>query len=382
MRLFEDKLRNTIEHKTSSKAMFTYLDESSHSKAEYLRKLLNRFFETFNLNSTPEETKEIYQRIKSNNDEFHSAFFELMIHFILINQGYELEIHPTLDNCSKKPDFLVKHKNGENFYLELVTVQDVSGCKHIEQVNDVFFQNQHDNFCVITEHNNGQMNSSPKVKDLRNKIFTWLDNLDPDTELLRDKNHLSSMKWEHDDFSINIKAFPLSKDQRAKGLCLFNGSISPERIITTEQNLIKSLKKKATKYGSINIPFIIAVALSPREYSFPLTKNIQLQTLFGKQSIYYNKNSDSKLKYSGNSLWLHNNKPQNTKNSGIWFFDFPSIFSLPELRTNLYLNPWATHQLKSSLYEFPHTTLDSSAFPKLKIIQQNGNINPLDILQI
>lgn len=139
MRLFEDKLRNTIEHKTSSKAMFTYLDESSHSKAEYLRKLLNRFFETFNLNSTPEETKEIYQRIKSNNDEFHSAFFELMIHFILINQGYELEIHPTLDNCSKKPDFLVKHKNGENFYLELVTVQDVSGCKHIEQVNDVFF---------------------------------------------------------------------------------------------------------------------------------------------------------------------------------------------------------------------------------------------------
>ena len=49
MRLFEDKLRNTIEHKTSSKAMFTYLDESSHSKAEYLRKLLNRFFETFNL---------------------------------------------------------------------------------------------------------------------------------------------------------------------------------------------------------------------------------------------------------------------------------------------------------------------------------------------
>lgn len=44
MTLFENKLRDLIEYKTSTKNMFTYLDQSSHSQAEYLRNLLNIFF--------------------------------------------------------------------------------------------------------------------------------------------------------------------------------------------------------------------------------------------------------------------------------------------------------------------------------------------------
>lgn len=151
-----------------------------------------------------------------------------MVHYILINQGYELETH----------------KNGESFYLELVTAQETPSCNHIRRVNDFFIQNKHDNFRVITEHNNGKMKSSPKITNLKEEVFNWLNSLDPDIELLKDKHLLSSMTWHHDDFKIIIKALPLSQSQRAQSHCLYDGSSSCERIITTEQNLIKSLKKK------------------------------------------------------------------------------------------------------------------------------------------
>ena len=74
-----------------------------------------------------EEQPELVSRFRSRDDRDHlSAFFELYLHELLIQQGCTVEVHPGIGGTTKLPDFGVTDGAGNRFYLEAILATDES----------------------------------------------------------------------------------------------------------------------------------------------------------------------------------------------------------------------------------------------------------------
>lgn len=390
MPIFEANLLriNTVS-KLNTQTDYDYLNQSALPEAEKIRNLLNECFELYDYGDI--EKNEILQRIIGAKEvDFYSACFELLVNALLIRQGYKLRPHPQLQDSSKHPDFLVTSPNSDEFYLELVTSIEKTQSSNLKTILDVFENNKHSNFFVGIRHNNGEMKQTPKIKDLTKTIITWLDSLDPDAILneIQQKQILHgsstfagpSINWTHEKFEIEITAIPISQEYRGQARRLFGVSHSDVQWIDNSSIIKKSLKVKASRYGELDKPFVIAVALRPSEFTFGLDKDDEKQALFGTyQYILDAEKCLSELRFSGDGLWVYNSQPTNTRVSGVWFFDNIDPYSLERLRSNLFFNPWANKPLNSTLKEFPHTILD---LVDNKFETDSGIFDPMVVLKI
>lgn len=389
MKIFKDKARTSVKAKLNTQSDYQYLSESASPYAEKVRNLLNEFFDLYDYGEG--EKNEILSRIRGNDDiNFHSACFELTINVLLLKQGYVLEPHPKLHHTSKRPDFLVKSPAGEEFYLELVTGCEDTNSNNLNNILDFFEKEKHSNFWVKIRHNNGEMITSPRTSDLKSKIFTWLDGLNPDDILEEIAINLQansrsgfigpSIKWQHEKFEIEITAIPVSKDYRGQTQRLFGSRSSGAMWIDNGEIIKRSLKIKSNKYGEFDKPFIIATTLRPAKSHFGLDEHDQKQALFGSYHFILDGNQEStELRFSGDGLWTFNSQPINTRVSGVWFFDDADIYSLNRLKSQLFFNPWAKSPLKeATLQEFPHTIIDFRDINQFKV--SAGTVNPIHIL--
>ena len=84
--------------------------------------MIDRYLEAVAAQLPVEERDDIIARLQSENEvNFRSASFEVLLHEGLLRLGFTLTVHPDPETgVAKRPDFLVRAKDGTEFFLEAV----------------------------------------------------------------------------------------------------------------------------------------------------------------------------------------------------------------------------------------------------------------------
>ena len=180
MRLFDYKVQRVSRFSKYSESYFEYMNISNRNEFNLMREKIEEWFSHY----PQEEQHEFKERFRTDNDEqFISAFYELLLHESLKKLNFNLSIHPTLVNSTKRPDFLVNDSN-EEFYLEVAlstnkTKEEIGQTKLLSLIYDIIDEIKTSNFFVGVEINKLPDKPIP-ASNLRNFLQIKLNELNPD----------------------------------------------------------------------------------------------------------------------------------------------------------------------------------------------------------
>lgn len=348
----------------NSESYFNFYNNSSLPAMKSVRNLIEECASKY----PKSEVKDLISRLRSGDDiHFKSASFELFLHEILIRQGYELIPHPDLPNGSSyKPDFLVKNKTGEEFYLEAVLATeknelDKGGELRKGVVLDSLSEKPHKNFMVAID-DEGSPRSPPSGKKLLKIIHKWLDTLDPD-EIISEiecygLESISPLKWEHDGWCLQIRPIPLKPERRNKSSNLVGIGGTGGGFVDSWNPIKKAIKLKGGRYGEFDKPHVVAVNLD----NFHLDRIDEMQALYGQEQFIFQRggNAVPRMERAPNGAWYGIKGPQYKRVSAAWLFNDLHASSLAVRKSTIYLNPWANYPIPESLMIFPHAILNEN----------------------
>lgn len=336
---------------------FHYLNYSAREAAQMIRNTIENWFLSF-----PNNCKdELRARFRSNNDtHFLSAYFELYLYSLLKKLECKIEIHPSIQTVGTKPDFLVYEDEKETWFLEATLTKDQSDEKEAAEarkrvVYDSINKLDNSDFFIGMDLK-GDPETPPPGKRIRSFLNGYLRELDVD--VLRDKLNTegfdSMPRWsfEHEGWRIVFYPIPKSKSARGKkdgssiGIMNFGA-----RWIDTSSSIKSSIKKKASKYGDMDIPYVVAIDCM----GLAVDKESIIDALFGKQKFVY-KISDNGKPIGEPEAWrdldgvLFSPKgPINTRISGVLVGFGITPWNRTESSLMLYHNPYCQKPLVSRI---------------------------------
>jgi len=362
MSIFKDdkKRMNASEKRSVEQSNYSYLNESSLDKNKVIRHKFNLLFDIYQ--HSDEERNKILTQIRSKDDVgYYSASFELIVNAILKKLGFHVQVHPNVENASgKHPDFLVTVPNGEKFYLELVTSIE-NNDTHINRLKERLKKLQvPDSGYTLSNHISGRIQSSKKIDEIINKVKTWLTKVD--------KSYIKTpFVYEDQNFTLTVTS-------------VYRTSIVESSQIITDlvldDKILKSLESKASRYGHLNYPYVIAISLRPSDFSLDLSKIINENSLVAIERALFGKPSIKNPRYFEKGFWyyLENQslKFRNENVVAVWYFDQLTVERLDqEVDNTLYLsshngvnNPVSLMQVVNIKYihSFNHEGIDFGTY--------------------
>lgn len=362
MRLFDEFKRDDLSPSDFSEPTFDYLNRSGRPEFEAIRQTLEVWF----VNYPSSEKPELQSRFRSPLNVHHAAaFFELFMHELLISLDCDVEVHPTIPDETRSPDFLARSIKNEKFYVEatVATFQsDVEAAAEarLNQVYDVL--NRHvdaNDFYLMVK-----VEQDPHFQPPGRKIAGFLNRkikaLDPD-QLFQvyeagDFYSLPEWKYENEGWVIEFRPIPKKPEARGKSdvrpLSMFMGGFQS---VDHRSPLRSSIINKATAYGDLKHPFVIAVnALEAMD------EIDEMEALFGKERFHiYMSNDyppevvDQRMTRDPDGVWTSEAGPQNTRVSAVLIIRGLSPWNIAGRKASLFHNPWARRPYTSSLTTLP-----------------------------
>jgi hypothetical protein len=359
LKLFDSKERSDLDPSFYNENPFDYYDRSARKESGNIRLKLNSWFSTYPVS----ERKELKERFKKT---FSSAFFELFIYQLFIQQGFEIVVHPELPNSTKRPDFLLT-KDSNQFYLEAKESRDKTKAEEsverkLNQFYDQLDKIKSPNFVVTIADVIFKTNEQPGTKKAIKAIESEIEKYDPDevekTLLKSGYDAFPHITYEDNVVKVIISLLPKVASQRNLISRRAIGALPIESLSSDTNNSIKdAVMKKAKRYGVLDKPYFICVnALGiPGSESFsaenalwgslvytwstnPIDKNERLERL--PDGLFFDKAGPKNRNLSGVLITKVNE--YNIHNASHWFakhpfankdFDF-SIFDLTHLFVN------------------------------------------------
>ncbi|HYT43482.1 MAG TPA: hypothetical protein VEP90_14180, partial [Methylomirabilota bacterium] len=294
MKLFDDIVRTTTKKNSFSGHDYSYLNESARLQQKRIRTLLEQWFADFArmsqtdpLTKYQDKLRNICAEFRSENTRKHwAAFFEIYCHELLSTQRYIVEVEPTRGMTKGRSiDFLAYREEIPLFYLEAaISIGDKAKDKSLvwlDNLCDSLDKLDSSNFRLELVAINIPLKSSktPSTKTLLEYVEKQLAERDPD-EVFSQMNEqglpsLLLSDFDEDEFKIEIYLRPVSPERRQTTT---EGILSPiaypaEWSYDSElKPLLTTLEdKRPSKYGELDLPYIIAVnavyTMSPRNVS-------------------------------------------------------------------------------------------------------------------
>ena len=124
----------------------------------------------------PDQTGDLRSRLRANDQNRHSAFFELFLHELFLRAGLCVTVGPELPTRSR-PDFLVRGPTGHAVYIEATVVEGDRDSPHEQLVLDAI--NELDDAIprgvgVVAEAF-GTLSAAPPVRRLKSRVRDWLN---------------------------------------------------------------------------------------------------------------------------------------------------------------------------------------------------------------
>jgi hypothetical protein len=263
--IFSDFSRSDTTPRKYSERRFTHLDRSAEPEFVRVRELL----ESWSAHLPADSLFQVEQRFQSCDDrEFDSAFLELYVHELLLRTGHAIVHHPELPHTKKRPDFLATDHNSYASIIEATVTTEATDENRgsearLNALKDAINERVASPDYFVSMDIDGRPNTPIPVASWSEQIQAWLAGLNYESIVaLSDRGRfdcLPSLELGHDGALVTVR--PLAKRQSARG--------KPGRTlgvegaegcwVTSHIDIEKVLRKKATRYGQLTLPFIVAV---------------------------------------------------------------------------------------------------------------------------
>lgn len=361
--LFDDFHRDYTGAARYSEPQFAYLNRSARPEANLIRALLEGWFSRY----PQPEAAGLRACFRSSNDlQYHSAFFELFIHELLLKLGFRPQIHPTLPLVTtRRPDFLIESPNNKNFYMEVVVAANMSKDEYaararMDVVYDSINRLDSPNFFIGMDIQ-GTPQTPPPAGPIRSFLSKNLARLDPDKMMTLLESGLDALphwNYEYGDWKINFYPIPKSPEVRGKpGTRPIGLQFYGPQFMDSRTTIRDALCTKAGRYGDLALPYVVAINALDRSTDFTDI----MEALFGKEKylidLSRSKSSEPEMTRELDGVWTSKSGPRYTRLSAALVAISLSPWNLPRANIRLYHNPWARIPYTSEL------TLLSQAIP-------------------
>ena len=339
--IFDRIKRTDMSRKKLTESSFAFLNRSARRGSAESRAIMEIW-----LSRVPtSERADFRTRFRCGKEsEFTSALQELMLHELLRRERCKIEFHPNVPGATKQPDFGVRQRKGPDFILEARTSMEIEsgpdGGARAYRVREFLRSLDLPNHLIaIDELKEGSSDLSQKA--LRRHIDDGIKAAAPaDLEE-----------------SISIPPFVTPDGWRIK-LTAYSASKYGPRSTTVMQEawsrtwngpsypLRDVLEKKASRYGQLGMPYVIAVNSSDMMHS---NRDFQ-DTLFGSPPQFAAPGSPPDIGFWGTAA-----APKHTRVSAVLFTTnlcAPTLL-MGQVYTGLYLNPWPAHPHDGVLAKLP-----------------------------
>jgi len=363
-KLFDEMDRDYTGPALYAEPMFDYLNRCARLECKRIRNLLEQWFKNF-----PSEFQdELRTRFRSKDDRQHlAAFFELYLHELLSKSGFSVEIHPVVSNKATHPDFKVLKDGKPLFYLEATLAalsdEDTSAKARENQVYDALNRMKSPNFFVGVKVHGAPTTNPPGAK-MRRFLERRLSNLDPDmiAEQFQQGGFetLPRWEWKHDDWQITFFPIPKKPEARGKpGVRPIGLQMYDARLITPHIGIKKAIQDKATKYGELDLPYIVAINVMD-EFG---ADDIDISNaLFGEEQVTLifrgNEVIGKRPGRKPNGAWYGPDGPQNKRVSAVLIAVNLNPWKIAKVTPVLWHNPWANYPLPSDIWQLPQLIPD------------------------
>lgn len=290
---------------------------------------------------------------QGSDEQFDACFFELFLHEFVLASGCSPEIHPPLARRRRTPDFSVHSAGGLGFLMEAVVVTDKPNRQRREekiqgQILDMLNSLPSPRMSFAIRELAVKSSQPPSLRNVREFVMKQITAASDDSATLPDGI------WEYEDDRVKIQISPIPHSAKSWKTNVGSGP-AKFRWGGPEAAIAAKLHKKATRYGRLEKPFVVAVNVVSE-----WTNSLECVTraLLGvPEETLHRAGSDSEIRqYLGaESFWHKSGTPQHRTVSAVLATRmFPwSVLRAP---LRLYHNPHARYPLPENVFRVEQVT--------------------------
>ena len=361
MKLFEAKTRNRDSPMRHGERLFDFYDSSSRASIETFRQILNGWIAGF----TDNEQKDLVGRLKKGSGaQFKATFVEISLHEILLRAGYDVVVHPQMPSGARVDFKASKGKSETVAYLEVTSFSpshaSESAANRQAEIYNAIDRARIPENCFLTFSVKKSGAESAKIKQLVADVETWVDDTKDKTETAQTRQ-FESNGWK---IELTLRVLPKKRtDPRNIGIA-FGGA----RWVSAQSEIRKALENKVGRYGSLEAPYVIAVADCKGELTGGDNGRDLIAALFGDEVVHMKLKEDGTYEtWDGrkqNGFWGTADDPKNREVSAVILFPNAEIWSFGAERWQpiLVRNPWAEIPLAENAIPISQINLASDKF--------------------
>lgn len=363
MPLFEEFERAETRPRRQNEASFDYMNVSARPGIHEIRELLERWFEHLPANAQAD----IQSRFTCRDPAQHeSAFFEMYWHELLLSCGYEVEIHPTLPDVTTNPDFLSLQNCERQFYVEATLAMppgDPAADRRVAELHDTLDRMDSPDYFLEVQFR-GMPQGNIRGRVVREKLERWLRTCDH-AEISRlyqqrDYEKVPTLTWTEQGCTLTFTPIPKGPQFRGQPGARPVGMVMPQEMLQlhTNDDIKAAIDGKATKYGDLDRPLIVAINVLD---DFCDDDDIW-NALFGEEQVVLVRQANGQIRHdwgcrAANGAWRG---PRGARNRFVSVVSIVHQLTASTLRTRsvmLIHNPWAVHRLPLDAFPIPQLTV-------------------------
>lgn len=336
MHVFDPIKRSAVRPKPEGMSQFDWINQCGEDYAHKVRLLVQNLVDDF-----PQQNAEkLVDRLRSTDDSVHrGALLELVIHAWLTAQQHRIiAVEPPLSNSSKSPDFLVEASSGHRFYVEAVA-RDVEIDLHAEikdKINDI------DSPFYIDLWIEGSTQKTLSANLVAGQVESFLRSVELNCsyDLQAEKN------FNFDGLKISVEIIA-RKSEKNRSAGTLGASSNGLKQVSLDGDLKKSLKRKASRYGELDFPYLVATTLD----GFFLKPHDVTNALFGAEQLLVDPVTGACRSWrETNGIWYGPpGKWRNTGLTGVLLVKELGWTNLCSRIPELYLHPAPRHHLADEI---------------------------------
>jgi hypothetical protein len=282
-------------------------------------------------------------RLESALDHPHlSVRLELYLHHYFKSEGWAVDIEPEMPGSPNKPDFRVM-RGTDTILVEAKAVLDeqtiAQETQRLRQLAD-YLTNKLSRDVIIEPLSD--LPPSPPVSRIKAQIEqcakTQVDEvLEFDIQDVHQRMQ----------YSVKVILLPKTSDATERGDV--GGTISGVNTLTIGKRIRDALEAKASKYGSIDMPFVIAIYGAGE---FPVQTKNEFDALFGDRvwNVHSSRQVTERRKPNGFFISVREGKRRYERVSAVLFYRFKWLQDSHVQVAHIYHNPFALRLLNPDVF--------------------------------
>ena len=267
VRLFDDFERTYRGPADVGESHYEYLNRSFRPEAAQARDLSERWFEDYSRDAPECDVGNLRSRFRNKRCKQHyAAWFELLMHQILVQLGFSVSVHPNLPGTTHRADFLASADGSDVLVEATVVAPDNDPFKVSSFEADAqskFAQVEMANFTARILKVSGTLDRHLKSSDIKHKFGRFVTEHDPDVVQQRINQYDYSVlpkktirfgKWE-----LLVELLPLPMGKRAPKKARVASWPQTEMYDCSVPQAQEKIRNKLQDYGTIETPLVLAV---------------------------------------------------------------------------------------------------------------------------